>query len=86
VAVASVVHHGDRPPLRSARFACRARHRHRNCAGRSAFGKKRWVAAIALDAPAHVALEADGAVDSLSGLTPSALARIAGIAVTERSA
>lgn len=41
---------------------------------------------IALAAPAHVALEADGAVDSLSGLTLSALACIAGIAVTERSA
>lgn len=41
---------------------------------------------VALGAPAHVALEADGAVDSLPGLTLSALARIAGIAAAEHSA
>lgn len=41
---------------------------------------------VALGAPAHVALEADGAVDSLAGLTLSALARIAGIAAAEHSA
>ena len=39
---------------------------------------------VALGAPAHVALEADGAVDSLAGLTLPALARIAGIAAAER--
>ena len=40
---------------------------------------------VALGTPAHVALEADGAVDSLPGVTVSALARIAGIAAAERS-
>ena len=39
---------------------------------------------VALGAPAHVALEADGAIDSLAGLTLPALARIAGIAAAER--
>lgn len=41
---------------------------------------------IALGAPAHVAVEADGAVDSLVGLSMSALARTAGLPVTEHSA
>ena len=40
---------------------------------------------VALGAPAHVALEADGAVDSLAGVTVSALAHIAGIAAAEHS-
>lgn len=37
---------------------------------------------IALDTPAHAALEADGAVDSLVGLTVTDVSRIAGITVT----
>jgi beta-phosphoglucomutase-like phosphatase (HAD superfamily) len=40
---------------------------------------------VALGAPAHVALEADGAVDALPGVLLSALARIAGIAAAEHS-
>lgn len=43
------------------------------------------VRAVALRAPAHVALEADGAVDSLRGLTLPVLARIAGIPAAEHS-
>ena len=41
---------------------------------------------IALGAPAHVALESHGAVDSLDGLTMSALSRIAGISPAEHAA
>jgi beta-phosphoglucomutase-like phosphatase (HAD superfamily) len=41
---------------------------------------------IALCAPAHVALDADGAVDTLEGLTMSMLLRIAGIPAAEHSA
>ena len=41
---------------------------------------------IALGAPAHVALEADGAIDFLSRVTMSGLARIAGIAAAEHNA
>ena len=41
---------------------------------------------VALAAPAHIALEADGAVDSLGGLTLAGLARIAGIQTAEHSA
>jgi len=40
---------------------------------------------VALSAPAHVALEADGAVDSLRGLTLPVLARIAGTPAAEHS-
>ena len=41
---------------------------------------------VALGAPAHVALEADGAIDSLAGLTLASLARVAGIPAAEHSA
>ena len=41
---------------------------------------------VALAAPAHIALEADGAVDSLAGLTIAGLTRIAGIQAAEHSA
>ncbi len=40
---------------------------------------------IALGAPAHVALEAHGAVDALDGFTVTALSRIAGIPAAERA-
>ena len=39
---------------------------------------------VALGAPAHVAIDADGAVDAIDGLSPSDLARVAGISVPER--
>jgi beta-phosphoglucomutase-like phosphatase (HAD superfamily) len=44
------------------------------------------VRSIAVDAPAHVAIEADGTVDSIVGLTVADLARLAGVtAVGQRS-
>ena len=39
---------------------------------------------IAVAAPAHVALEADGAVDSVDALTVRELSRLAGVSATER--
>lgn len=41
---------------------------------------------VTLAAPAHIALEADGAVDAFAGLTIAGLARIAGIQAAEHSA
>ena len=41
---------------------------------------------IAVCAPAHVALEADGAVDTLDGISMSALSRIAGLPAAEQRA
>jgi beta-phosphoglucomutase-like phosphatase (HAD superfamily) len=41
---------------------------------------------IALGAPAHIALEADAAVDSLTGLTLATLARLVGLAAVEHGA
>jgi len=41
---------------------------------------------VALGVPAHVALESDGAIDSLDGLTVTTLGRIAGITATEHRA
>lgn len=43
------------------------------------------VRTIAVAAPAHVAIHADGAVDSIAGLTVADLARLAGVAVGQRS-
>lgn len=39
---------------------------------------------VALGGPAHVAIDADGTVDALDGLSPAYLARVAGITVPER--
>jgi len=39
---------------------------------------------VAVSAPAHVALEADGAIDTLGGTSVASLSRIAGIGVAER--
>ncbi|MEO8622275.1 MAG: HAD hydrolase-like protein [bacterium] len=41
------------------------------------------VRTIAIGAPAHVAVDADGAVDSIDGLSPADLVRLAGIASAE---
>lgn len=48
--------------------------------------RRAGVRSIAVDAPAHVAIQADGTVDSIAGLTVGALARLAGVtAVGQRS-
>jgi hypothetical protein len=42
------------------------------------------VRTLALGAPAHVAVDADGAVDAINGLSLLDLSRLAGIATVER--
>ena len=42
------------------------------------------IRAVAFGTPAHVAIEADGAIDSLDGITLADLAQLAGIAMPER--
>ena len=44
------------------------------------------VRTVAIGAPAHVAVDADGAADSIDGLRPPELARLAGIAAAEHGA
>ena len=41
---------------------------------------------VAIGAPAHIAVDADGAVDSIDGLRPADLGRLAGIPVSEHGA
>jgi beta-phosphoglucomutase-like phosphatase (HAD superfamily) len=69
---------GRRRPLQRDRVVALAAKPHALIAARAA-----GVRTVAVGAPAHVALNADGAVGSVRGLTIAELSRLAGVALTE---